>query len=155
MNNPGGHEFADLESVIQTLYSVISGEANQARDWAAERRLFHPSALSIRTSVDSAGKPWAKVMTLEEFIADCEPYFAQQPFYESEIARKLQRFGNIAHVSSVYECRRQLDDAVPFMRGINSIQLYNDGERWWVMSILWDNERDDNPLGDEHLGHRS
>jgi len=48
-------------------------------------------------------------------------------------------------VFSSYESRRS-PAAKPFQRGINSIQLLNNGKRWWVLSILWDEERAGNPL---------
>jgi hypothetical protein len=53
--------------------------------------------------------------------------------------------GNVTQVFSSYESRHSPSDK-PFDRGINSIQLLNDGKRWWVLSILWDSERADNPL---------
>jgi hypothetical protein len=56
-------------------------------------------------------------------------------FYEKEIARRTEQFGNIAHVWSIYESRHNEDDPEPFMRGINSIQLFNDGKRWWIVNI--------------------
>jgi hypothetical protein len=34
----------------------------------------------------------------------------------------------------------------PLSRGINSIQLYHDGQRWWIMSWIYDREREGNPI---------
>jgi hypothetical protein len=37
------------------------------------------------------------------------------------------------------------------MRGINSIQLFNDGKRWWILSIYWQHESKQHPLPKEYL----
>jgi len=67
-----------------------------------------------------------------------------------KIDRRL-RFGNVVHAFSTYESRRAQADAQPFARGINSIQLYHDGTRWWVMTLMWDSERPDNPIPAKYL----
>src|SRR5439155_24031851 len=67
-------------------------------------------------------------------------------FFEREVARKTETFGNVLHAFSTYESRRTGADAQPFARGINSIQLVNDGTRWWVMTVLWDIEREGNRI---------
>ena len=36
------------------------------------------------------------------------------------------------------------------MSGINSIQVVNDGQRWWVASVVWDTERPNNPIPPEY-----
>jgi hypothetical protein len=90
------------------------------------------------------------VFDCDGYIASRTPFFAANDFHEIEICRRVERFGNIAHVWSTYEGRRSPDEA-PFLRGINSIQLFHDGDRWWVMSILWDNERPGSPMPAEYL----
>ena len=67
------------------------------------------------------------------------------------VARRTQIFGNVARLFSSYEARFDPDDPEPFKRGINSIQLFHDGKRWWIINMLWDNERDDNPLPAKYL----
>ncbi len=76
--------------------------------------------------------------------------FEGDGFYEREIARETDRFGHMAHLLSTYEVRRAKDED-PFMRGINSIQLFFDGDRWWVLTIYWDSEREDSPIPREYL----
>ena len=131
----------DLGAVIDAMYAMISGPAGP-RDWSLQREIFHPDARQMRTGVDADGKPWIKVMDLEQYRADTAPFFAENPFFEVEIARKVDEFGNMALVFSLYEARRAPDDATPERRGINSIQLYRDeGGRWRIVSMIWDNER--------------
>ena len=89
-------------------------------------------------------------MDARAYEEDTADYFRQESFYETGVAKRIERFGNIAHVFSMYEARHAPTDAKPFKRGINSIQLFNDGYRWWVVSVLWDNEREDNPIPEEY-----
>ncbi|HTQ79002.1 MAG TPA: hypothetical protein VMM92_03320 [Thermoanaerobaculia bacterium] len=32
------------------------------------------------------------------------------------------------------------NDAKPFVRGVNSFELFSDGKRWWIFSIVWQPE---------------
>jgi len=141
----------DLDAVIRALYASVSGPAGAERDTPAMRSLFMPGAQLVRTSVTDDGTPVAKVMDVDSFIRDTADYFRQQGFYEMEIARRTDLFGNIAQVFSSYEARNDESEATPFKRGINSIQLFNDGKRWWIVNMLWDNERDDSPMPTKYL----
>src|SRR2546423_153887 len=67
------------------------------------------------------------------------------------LAARAEQFGNIAHIFSTYESRHAKDDAQPFQRGINSIQLMNDGKRWWIVTIFWQGEDEKNPLPSKYL----
>jgi len=132
-----------LGSLMVEFYVAISGPAGP-RDAERERRVFHPAARLMRTGVDEAGRPWIKIMTVDDYLEDTRAFFAANDLYEVEIAQRVDRFGNVAHVRSVYEKRWRLaasNDAEHVGRGVNSVQLYNDGARWWVISVLWDNER--------------
>jgi hypothetical protein len=81
-------------------------------------------------------------MTLDEYSANTTPFFAENDFYEVEIGRRIDVFGNIAQVWSNYEARRAPEDATPERRGINSIQLFKDSDRGWrIIHMIWDNER--------------
>lgn len=132
---------SNLSDVIDTMYSMISGPAGP-RDWAMQAKLFHPDARQMRTGVDAQGKPWIRIMSLDDYAADTTAFFATNDFFEVEVARRVEQFGNMAHAWSVYEARRALDDATPERRGINSIQLYRNGDgHWQIMSMIWDNER--------------
>ena len=132
---------SDLSSVIDAMYAMVSGPAGP-RDWSLQRTIFHPDARQMRTGLDAHGKPWIKIMTLDDYIADTKAFFAAQDFFEVEVARRVQEFGNIAHAWSVYEARKAPNDTTPERRGINSIQLYrNEQGRWQITSMIWDNER--------------
>ncbi|MFL6543252.1 MAG: hypothetical protein ACJ8I9_08800, partial [Chthoniobacterales bacterium] len=91
------------------------------------------------------------ILDVEGYIARVEPLFEKNGFYENEIARRVEQFGQIAHVWSTYESRHDPNDAAPFMGGINSIQLFNDGSRWWILSIYWQHESNQHPIPARYL----
>jgi hypothetical protein len=138
-------DVASIDGVVRTLYEVISGPAGAPRDWKRERKLFVNDARLIPTRLGPKGVPVADVFDVDGYIASRSPMFAKDSFFEKELERRTFVFGNIAHVLSSYELSRAPGEK-PFMRGINSIQLFHDGQRWWVLSIAWDSERPDNPL---------
>lgn len=81
------------------------------------------------------------MLPLEDYISTSGPVLEQNGFFEVEIHRVTEEFGNIAHLFSTYESRHKADDPEPFVRGINSFQLYHDGERWLILNIFWTDER--------------
>jgi hypothetical protein len=141
----------NLDAIIVALYETVSGPAGEERDTPRMRSLFMDGARLVRTSVAEDGTPQAKVMDVETYAQDTADYFRRNGFYEVEIARRTDLFGNIAQVFSTYEARNDPGEAKPFKRGINSIQLFHDGNRWWVVNMLWDNEREDNRVPAQYL----
>jgi len=133
---------AAIGAVVDEMYAMISGPKGP-RDWSRQRNCFHTDARQIRTWIDADGKAAFKAMELDDYARDTTPFFAENDFHEIEIARRIDLFGNIAHVWSAYEARSALGDAVPERRGINSIQLFKDPDQGWrIMAMIWDNERD-------------
>jgi hypothetical protein len=153
-SRPDPRDVDSIDGIIAATYDVISGPAGKKRDWERERSLFHSDARLIptatvpgRNDVDLA----PLVLDVEGYIARVEPLFEKEGFYEKEVARRVEQFGQIAHVWSTYESRRDPKDPKPFMRGINSIQLFNDDKRWWILSIYWQHESPKNPLPEKYL----
>jgi hypothetical protein len=136
------YDFTRLGDVIDAVYATLSGPAGD-RDWDFRSEFFHPDAKFVRTGVDEFGASWLKIMSLDEYREEVAPFFKIVPFYEIELERHVEQFGNIAHVWSVYEERRAPEAPVVERRGVNSIQLFRDKDRRWrVLSIAWDNERE-------------
>ncbi len=133
-------EEAAIGRVIDGMYAMISGPKGP-RDWSRQRDLFRDEARQMRTGLGEDGKPWIKIMGLDDYRVDTASFFAASDFYEVETARRVQIFGNMAHAWSHYEARKTPDDKNPERRGINSIQLYNGGDGWKIISMIWDNER--------------
>ena len=147
--NANPADVTSIDAIIAAAYDVISGPAGKKRNWDRERSLFIPGARLIPTAVE-AGKNDVDlaplVLDVEGYIARVEPLFEKKGFYETEIARKTEQFGQIAHVWSTYESRHDPGDPIPFMRGINSIQLFHDGIRWWILSVYWQHESAAHPI---------
>ncbi|HEX7090547.1 MAG TPA: hypothetical protein VF192_10475 [Longimicrobiales bacterium] len=148
-------DVASIDAIIAALYDVISGPAGQARDWDRFRSLFLPGARLIATGKDpQTGATRHVAMDAQGYVERAGPGLERNGFFEREIRRREERFGNIAHVFSAYESLRTTSDPQPFARGINSIQLFNDGARWWIVTILWDSERPDNPIPERYISAR-
>jgi len=144
-------DVASVDAIITALYDVISGPAGQARDWTRFRSLFAPGARLMPTMHPPGATPRVGVMTPEQYAERAAPGFMRNGFFEHEISRTTDQFGAVTQLFSTYESRRTATDAKPFARGINSIQLFNDGTRWYVVTIFWDGERADNPIPDKYL----
>lgn len=156
-------DVASVDNIIAALYDVISGPAGQKRDWDRMRSLFVTGARLMPTSpVRPAGtapdaplkgdEPFGtRVLDVDGYITRGGPYLEEHGFFERESARRAELYGHIAHVWSTYESRHTAADPKPFARGINSIQLMNDGARWWVVSVFWEQETPRTPLPKQYL----
>lgn len=140
-----------IEAILAAVYDVISGPAGKKRDWDRMRSLFIPGARLIPTGPRQAGGYGSRVLSVEDYVVRGNEIFDKEGFFEKEVARRVETFGNIAHVFSTYEARHSPDDAKPFVRGINSIQLMNDGKRWWIVTIFWQAEDEKNPVPEKYL----
>ena len=130
-----------IGAVVDAMYAMVSGPAGP-RDWSRQFEVFHEDARQMRTGVDDQGTPWIRIMDPASYAADTAPFFAETPFFEVEVARRIDVMGAMAHVWSLYEAYNEPGQSQPERRGINSIQLYNDGKRGWrIISMIWDNER--------------
>lgn len=140
-----------LDAIIAALYDVISGPAGEKRDWDRMRSLFVPDARLVPTGRRQDGSHAARVLTVEDYIRVAGPGLEQNGFFEREIGRVAEQYGNIVNLFSTYDSKRTAADEKPFMRGINSIQAMNDGKRWWIVTVMWEAERPDNPIPDKYL----
>ena len=136
-----------VESLLAALYDVISGPAGE-RDWNRFRSLFMPNARLTSAEKTPDGTIRVHPSSVEDYVRLGGNYFLKNGFFEKPIVSRVQTFGNVAQVFSSYESRHAPGEA-PFARGINSLQMLYDGKRWWVVNILWDEERPDNPLPKE------
>jgi hypothetical protein len=144
-------DVASPDAIIAALYDVISGPAGQARDWNRFRSLFAPGARLIPSRRPPGAPPRPVAMTPDEYAQRAAPGLTNNGFFEHEIGRSMDRFGSIAQLFSAYESKRSASDPKPFARGINSIQLFDDGTRWYVVTVFWDSERPDNPIPEKYL----
>ena len=135
-----------IEHLMASLYDVISGPAGQQRDWARFRSLFLPDGRMGVIRQDDA-----VLFTPDKYVERDDPYFKANGFFERAIANRIETFGNLTSVWSTYESRKTLSDKEPFARGINSLQIIHAQGRYWIASIMWDDERPGLTLPDKYL----
>ena len=131
-------DLSTLDGIIRVTYEVISGPAGQKRDWERFRSLYAPGARLI--PVIGGERPHVRVLTPDQYIERVEPIFAKEAFWERETSREEKVMGRIAHVLSHYESLRDPNGAA-FETGTNSMQLFFDDARWWVVSVMWNTAR--------------
>jgi hypothetical protein len=146
---PRPEDVATIDGMIKAYYEVVSGPAGQPRDWARDRTLYIDNIRFVNVVTDAKGAPVPSIMTHAQF-ADGAKELEERGFFEVEISRATTRFGPIAHVWSTYESR-QTEKGPVIQRGINSIELFWDGKRWWIANAIWTAETKDNPIPKEYL----
>ena len=124
-----------VDTIIAALYDVISGEAGAPRNWERFKNLFVPEANLIPTGKNKEGKLNYRTITPDEYVQMFTSRVTTG-FYERELQRTTEQYGTIVHAFSTYETKETRDGAVT-NRGINSIQLFHDGTRYYVVNIFW------------------
>jgi len=141
------------DAIIAAIYDVISGPAG-SRDWDRFRSLCLPQARFTQATKSPDRGTVIIAWGVEEFIRDVGEIFTKEAFYENGIVNVPDGFGKMRQVLSSYESRHNLGEK-PFQRGVNSFQLLNDGQRWWIVSVLWDAESKETPLPRRLTAHSS
>jgi hypothetical protein len=144
-------DVASEDAIVAALYEAISGPACQHRDWDRFRGLFAPGGRLIPKVATGGGTFGILAETPEEYAATVKGSMEELGFSEKEVSHVGESFNGVVHRFSTYESRRAASDATPFARGINSIQLLNDGKRWWVVTVFWAGERPDAMIPDIYL----
>lgn len=147
-------KLSSIDFTINSLYQVISGSKGEERDWDFLRYIFHPEAKFIFSGKRKDGSFGARYVSMDDYINNSGKLMLENGFYEKELHRVTEQFGQIAHVFTSYECFHNQEDEKPFMRGINSTQLMYTGKRWMVMSIYFTQETEDNPIPQQYLGNK-
>jgi len=145
-----GDNVSTLNGIMKAYYDVVTvkkgGKVYYERD-----SLIHWPNVSVGSSgISKSGKPYFKYMSLKEYHRLSDASLEKDGFDEHEISRKVEKFGNIYHVWSTYESRNYAGGPI-IERGINSIELYNDGTRFWILGWFYDGERKSNPIPAEYL----
>lgn len=138
-----------IDHIIAAVYDVISGPAGP-RDWDRFRSFFYPGARMIPSRRDDKGAVTARVSSPDEYATRAQDFFSKEGFFENSVANRVEVWDHIAHVWSTYESRHAKGDK-PFARGINSFQLFNDGSRWWILTVYWESEDPTHPLPEKYL----
>jgi len=146
---------ASVDSIISGLYASVSHGPDASPDFDRLRGIFLYVGMLVPPK--RAGEDFT-VMDVDAFAERYQKGAAARKekgtpptgFFEREIARRTDCFGNVCQIFSTYESRHSPGDK-PFERGINSIQLLRDGSRWWIASVAWDAERAENPIPADYL----
>ncbi|HEY4678610.1 MAG TPA: hypothetical protein VIJ01_15705 [Candidatus Angelobacter sp.] len=133
-------DVATLDAILLAFYETVSGACGQPRDWDRFRSLLLPGARLMPIVSIPGEKAGIRLLSTEDFIHRVEPIFAVEDFWEREASRQTETSGHFAHVLSFYECLRSPNES-PFERSVNSIQLFNDGLRWWIVNVMWNTSR--------------
>lgn len=144
------NDVQSIESIMKALTEVISGPGDQARDWERFKYLFTKDAKLIPTQKEENGNVTYAYWTPKQYQEMFVKNRSGQDFYEQELFRVTEEYGNIAHCFSTYSVKIEKDGPVS-RRGINSIQLLKDKDRWYIMNVFWTNETIDEPLPDKYL----
>ncbi|UKM64459.1 hypothetical protein GSB9_01007 [Flavobacteriaceae bacterium GSB9] len=151
-----------IDKTIKTLYTSISGEkqgdkendtgeTKLKRNWKQFHYLFKPEAKMIVSHLNDDFVYDTRYMSPKEYQKTTQKWMQENGFIEKEIHRRVEHFGNIVQVFSTYESYHSKENEKPFMRGINSIQMFYDGTRWWIVNIFWGQENDENPIPKKYL----
>lgn len=138
-----------VDNIITALYNVICGEPGEPRDWNRFKNLFAADAKLIPTVKNQDGKLAYRALTTDEYVQLFSSRISTG-FFEHELHRVTEQFGTITHAFSTYETRERKDGPVT-NRGINSIQLFFDGTRYYIISIFWCAESIGYPLPEKYL----
>lgn len=141
---------SSVDVVVKALYESLTFPQGKEPDLERFRGLFAAGAPCIRVNKDKS----VDRMTVDSFILSFQNRIktgALKSFREFEIARKVRAFGQIVHVFSAYRKGINVTDPKEMIRGINSVQLFYDGGRWWIGGLMWMDERPDAAIPEEYL----
>jgi len=149
--SPRAEDVSTLDGIVKAYYEVVSGTADQPRQWDRDATLYIPNVRFIIIREDAAGKTTAQSMTHQEFVDSSDASLRGKAFYEHEIHRITHRAGNVAHLLSTSEHTSSPTGPVEG-RSVDSLELFWDGTRWWITNVsIWDVESSRHPLPAEFL----
>jgi hypothetical protein len=133
-------DVASVDAIVTAYYEVVSGPAGSVPDIERDRSLHHPDAwvAIVRTGPD--GERRLMRGGLDDYYgieAGGTPPPREVGFFERETDRETRRSGDMVHVWSAYESG-PTPDGPATASGVNSITLYWDGTRWWIMGWMFD-----------------
>lgn len=147
---PKPGDVATLDGIMKAYYDVVSGPVGSLPDPTRDQSLHHPNAQVTLLDRKADRTATVAVITLADYYRRGGLGPRKRGFFEHEIHRVTERIGSLAHVWSTYESA-ETPGGKSFSRGINSIQLYWDGHRWWVLGWVFDDERAGNRIPPEYL----
>jgi hypothetical protein len=133
-------DVASPDAVLTAYYESLSGPAGKKRDWNRFLSLFFPGARLLPAEGKGHSGTMPHAFTPQTYLFDTEPTMLESGYVPKEVARRTESFGKILQAFSTYEARHTASDPKSFVRGVNSFQLFFDGRRWWIFSVIWQPE---------------
>jgi hypothetical protein len=142
-------DVATLDAIIAAFYDIVSGPADERRDWARDSTLY---TAGVRFTIEAGGGGERRWQTIDHAsYARQSSAFLERGFFEREIHRVTQEFGGMAHVFSTYEWTAPTETGPQRGRGINSIELVFEQGRWWITFAQWASETPDHAIPAQYL----
>lgn len=139
-------DVATIDGLIKAYYESVSGHPG-TRDGERMLSLFIEGG---KISVGFAGD--APTHELAEDYLRTERFLTlSEDFFEREISRDTQHFGNMANVISTYGISDAMENTTYTARGVTMFQLLRHNGRWWILSTMWQRESPEFPLTAELL----
>ena len=132
---------AEIDQLIASFFGLFNNRGGSRPDLARARELFVREGLIAKCV---ASPP--EISTLEDFIAPRQELLSSgtlTDFEEVETSQTTQVFGHIAHRLSTYQKSGVLQGTPFVTRGIKSFQLLETPAGWRILSMTWDDERED------------
>jgi hypothetical protein len=145
-----GDNVSTLDGIMKAYYDVVTVKKGEKASYERDSLIHWPNVNVGSVSKAKSDNTTFHYMSLKEYHRLSDPYLEKDGFYEKEISRKVENFGGIYHVWSTYESRNYADGPI-IERGINSVELFYDGKRFWILGWFYDGERKDNPIPKKYL----
>lgn len=142
-------DVSSIDAIMKSYYEVVSGPAGVERQWARDSSLHFSNPYIVLITDGENGEAVPSQMSLAEFHKSSRS-LVDSGFFEYEIYRVVEERGALAQVWSTYEWRSTENGPIGG-RGINSLQLFNDGKRYWLLSWMFDARKDAPPVPDKYL----
>lgn len=132
-----GDDVSTLDGIIKAYYDVVSVKKGEKVNYERDSILHVPGVKVAAIGQDQNGKTTLHYTSLKQFHKESDAYIQKNGFVEIEVTRKVDNVHNLWHVWSTYEARNTPDGPV-IERGTNSIELYFDGKRFWILGWFYD-----------------
>lgn len=148
MSNKTEIDLNSIDGLVKALYQGISFAPRKQPEYKMLELLFHSNALVTPPKGDTGGV--LTPMTARQFITSFDKSLKSEGLIElgateEEVGRQTLVFQRTALVASSYHFTVSGSDT-PVARGVNSLQLVFDQDRWWILSLAWDRPKQGEPL---------
>lgn len=131
----------EIQCVIDKFYAIISGSAEENRNWNEFKFLFFSGDSSLASMKYNAYKECiTKRMDVEAYSICLSDFLKLNDFYEYGFNYEIKVIGSIANVYSEYAAKRKKEDTNIIKRGVNLVQCIHNGQAWKIHSMLWQDQ---------------